>query len=112
MFEMQDEIRLLFSQGKTDRQIVGNWKEFTWDFLFEQPPAAALQKYRKNHYHRKIDNVIAVIDSWLSIKPATKAPMNVLAVPQKAKETSSHTAPNAPCPCGSGKKYKKCCMMC
>ncbi|NJP36774.1 YecA family protein [Alkalicoccus luteus] len=37
------------------------------------------------------------------------APLNV-PLPQQAKQASVSKIPrNAPCPCGSGKKYKKCC---
>ncbi|MGN6136860.1 MAG: SEC-C metal-binding domain-containing protein [Aureliella sp.] len=27
-----------------------------------------------------------------------------------ANEPAQHVGRNAPCPCGSGKKYKKCCL--
>ncbi|MCL2300282.1 MAG: DUF1186 domain-containing protein [Firmicutes bacterium] len=116
MFEMKDEIRLLFEQGKVEQQIVGNWKMFARESRFEQTPASTLRKYKQDLYHRKIDNAISVIESWPGFKPTTKAPDNVLAVPQKAKEKQTYSgfaskaAPNDPCACGSGKKYKKCCM--
>ena len=29
---------------------------------------------------------------------------------QPVRSASSKVGPNDPCPCGSGKKYKKCCM--
>ncbi|MFA0754015.1 MAG: hypothetical protein IMHGJWDQ_001798, partial [Candidatus Fervidibacter sp.] len=33
------------------------------------------------------------------------------ATKQRPAKTSRKVGPNAPCPCGSGKKYKKCCML-
>jgi protein translocase subunit secA len=30
-------------------------------------------------------------------------------IPQKAQVSSKKPGRNDPCPCGSGKKYKKCC---
>ena len=30
--------------------------------------------------------------------------------PQPIRNKQSKVGPNDPCPCGSGKKYKKCCM--
>jgi len=115
MFEMKDELQPLFEQGKADWQIAGNWNDFARDSRFDQAPASALRKFRQNIYRRKIDNAIAVIESWPGFKPSTKAANNVLAVPQAAENqrqlsASSRTYPNDPCPCGSGKKYKKCCM--
>ena len=116
LFDMKDEIRLLFEQGKTDPQIIGDWEDFSRYSRFEQSPAAALREYRQHIYHRKIDNVVAVIESWPSFKPIKTAAPNVLATPQEERESqkrpaaASKTGPNDPCPCGSGKKYKKCCM--
>ncbi|MCX7642526.1 MAG: SEC-C metal-binding domain-containing protein [Armatimonadetes bacterium] len=33
------------------------------------------------------------------------------ATKQRPAKTSRKVGPNDPCPCGSGKKYKKCCML-
>lgn len=41
-------------------------------------------------------------------KPVTK-PVTAKRNINKNQAVSSKIAPNAPCPCGSGKKYKKCC---
>jgi SWIM/SEC-C metal-binding protein len=35
--------------------------------------------------------------------------LEILLNPQKTKITEEKVGRNAPCPCGSGKKYKKCC---
>ncbi len=41
-------------------------------------------------------------------KPALNVPSKVLPFPAPAK--SQKIGRNEPCPCGSGKKYKKCCV--
>ncbi|MDD6088054.1 MAG: preprotein translocase subunit SecA [Desulfovibrionaceae bacterium] len=43
--------------------------------------------------------------------PQNEEPNSVELEPEKTlqAESSKKTAPNAPCPCGSGKKYKRCC---
>jgi len=40
-------------------------------------------------------------------RPSNKKSDNILKFPEKSKKVSR----NAPCPCGSGKKYKKCCLV-
>ena len=35
---------------------------------------------------------------------------NTVRDPRTQKKVESETRPNAKCPCGSGKKYKHCCM--
>ena len=50
------------------------------------------------------------LDEWLAIFPQEK--LNELYKEQKQSQTIRKEAkvyPNDPCPCGSGKKYKKCC---
>lgn len=55
-------------------------------------------------------NWLYELPQWDSILPAEKR--KELYKEQKASGTVRHekkTYPNDPCPCGSGKKYKKCC---
>jgi len=50
------------------------------------------------------------LDQWVKIFPVEK--LKALYKEQKASTTIRKEAkvyPNDPCPCGSGKKYKKCC---
>ncbi len=42
-------------------------------------------------------------------KKASDAGRPTKAKPQKTSETEARVGRNDPCPCGSGKKYKKCC---
>jgi uncharacterized protein YecA (UPF0149 family) len=55
----------------------------------------------------KLKAALAVIDRPLFPKPAAAEPEET---PQASpKLVLSDTARNAPCPCGSGNKYKRCC---
>ncbi len=42
-------------------------------------------------------------------KPEDITDLNILLNPQKTKIAEKKVGRNEPCPCGSGKKYKKCC---
>ncbi|MBW2612732.1 MAG: SEC-C domain-containing protein [Deltaproteobacteria bacterium] len=42
-------------------------------------------------------------------KPEDITDLNILLNPQKTKIAEKKVGRNDPCPCGSGKKYKKCC---
>jgi hypothetical protein len=44
-----------------------------------------------------------------STKPLTSPPVKQLSSTPRQHRHSIKTKPNAPCPCGSGKKHKKCC---
>ena len=42
-------------------------------------------------------------------KPEDIADLEILLNPQKTRIAEKKVGRNEPCPCGSGKKYKKCC---
>jgi len=42
-------------------------------------------------------------------KPEDVTDLEILLNPQKTKIVENKVGRNEPCPCGSGKKYKKCC---
>ena len=42
-------------------------------------------------------------------KPEDIKDLEILLNPLKTKIADKHVGRNEPCPCGSGKKYKKCC---
>jgi len=41
-------------------------------------------------------------------KPATTAPLRYTAADENGVVTSGEVSRNSPCPCGSGKKFKRC----
>ncbi len=57
---------------------------------------------------RAITNVVAEMEGWACFRPQEERIHH-----QGIKQTTStpkKTGRNEPCPCGSGKKYKKCCL--
>jgi len=69
--------------------------------------------------HTYIENVVAEMEWWACFKQPKRARLGTkpAARPTPLTELEQHSlphravkiGPNAPCPCGSGKKYKKCC---
>lgn len=73
---------------------------------------ARLLKTKNDPHHQLIENAIQEMEWWAWYKETPKP------LPQPAKQPlglqGTYVAPpkvgrNDPCPCGSGKKYKKCC---
>jgi Protein of unknown function (DUF1186)/SEC-C motif len=61
---------------------------------------AALKDLKKNRHYTLITDAITDMEGWACFKPAK--------LPSGDKE-GRKIGRNDPCPCGSGKKYKKCC---
>lgn len=60
-----------------------------------------ISTFKENDWHYKID-----VDPD---KPEDIEDLEILLNPQKPERAEKHAGRNEPCPCGSGKKYKKCC---
>ncbi len=64
----------------------------------------------------KIDILERIINLYRAIHMDEKARKfedeyaDLTEIPQDSLQTNERVSRNAPCPCGSGKKYKKCCM--
>ena len=46
----------------------------------------------------------------ISAEMITEIATHWLGIPQQPIHTNNKISRNAPCPCGSGRKYKNCCM--
>lgn len=67
-----------------------------------------LSRLKKDPHYQFIDDTISCMDWWACFQPKEKLMSN----PLKSSEITSKCKKigrNDPCPCGSGKKYKKCC---
>jgi Protein of unknown function (DUF1186)/SEC-C motif len=58
--------------------------------------------------YRLVEDTTAEMGLWACFRDNTKADSKPAAYTQ-VKSTKPKTGRNEPCPCGSGKKYKKCC---
>jgi hypothetical protein len=62
---------------------------------------------KENRHYQYIDDTISCMEWWDCFKP--KKEVNPMPLKLKKKSKRKKIGRNDPCPCGSGKKYKKCC---
>ncbi len=76
----------------------------------EKEAAEARNQLLERTYHRLLDEIEEKKrkQDELQTKLGRLEELNKLLAPTKVNETKK-VYPNDPCPCGSGKKYKKCC---
>lgn len=73
------------------------------DFVWDRDGEAMLRRYKAEHFERKPRPCITPISTRLA-----QAQLG-LPSPRRELDSGQQTGRNDPCPCGSGKKYKKCC---
>lgn len=107
LVELRDELLALFDRGWIDETIVGDRDTVTADF--QRPPVQPLAA--------PITDVVAAT-RWWGCYERHPRPKTAPIIPDSAGRADAlpqpyHAPPkvgrNDPCPCGSGKKYKKCC---
>jgi uncharacterized protein YecA (UPF0149 family) len=67
---------------------------------------AALAKLRSNGHLQLVEGTIEEMEWWAWFQEPVKEKRMAAAAPVKAPPKIGR---NDPCPCGSGRKYKKCC---
>lgn len=111
LFEMIDDAQALYDAGRIDENVLGAYDgfiDFMYDYSFNRERVAL------------IDSAIKEIHKWPMFE---KTKEEQLEEENKIKELEAKwrretqkkqkvekIGRNDPCPCGSGKKYKKCCM--
>lgn len=87
------------------------------DAAFAMPEETVLARSKKR-CHGLINDVVKEMHWWACFKPRSASrprPIDQSCVlaggqdPASATRTAPKVGRNAPCPCGSGRKYKKCC---
>ena len=75
-----------------------------------------LARLANNPHRHFVEDTVAEMGWWACFhKDRTKKPaasnskLNQVAPSNQIKRPAAKTGRNEPCPCGSGKKYKKCC---
>ncbi len=77
-------------------------------------PTAAFDQHVRND--GRLDNIVHRLSRWAAFSPEEeRKPRSVMAPRLPASDRSIRdpyrgVGRNAPCPCGSGKKFKKCCL--
>ncbi len=79
-------------------------KIYSTDMTFDE----LLEKYKSQHLKEKIFSSTTVL---YESKTFSKTLGYIEEEENKPKFDATNVGRNDPCPCGSGKKYKKCCMM-
>ena len=100
LFELQPFIRKLFNKGYVSHSVMGNYDKVEKYLKGEKPH---YRSEKKNMDIFKYYNYIT--QNWYGYTKEDKA-LKTHELPILVNEKAGR---NEPCPCGSGKKYKKCC---
>jgi uncharacterized protein YecA (UPF0149 family) len=110
-----EDIRGLFEKNRVDASLID------LDEVLEtlsEPEEEVLQESGRNPEFQLIDDTIAEMHWWPAFQPEKSAPARTSATVSSSVSREPKHNPavkvekigrNDPCPCGSGKKYKKCC---
>jgi hypothetical protein len=108
IFELLPEAKTLYDRDLVSHFIYGPYDGFInhiFDYTYDDTN-------KKIH----IDDVIAELETWACYAPKTPPepkpkPADPPPVPARTElKAKKKIGRNDPCPCGSGKKYKKCCL--
>jgi len=109
MVDMLPDIRYLYKRDLIDEMVIGNYDDCVDDMF----------QYRKNElfFCKNSMNTAEILKSWAMFTDNEKTISNKQDYNDFIKELQIEevrknlkTGRNDPCPCGSGKKYKNCCL--
>ncbi|UOA10392.1 DUF1186 domain-containing protein [Methylobacter sp. S3L5C] len=103
--ELYDQLVTCFDQELVDEDIIN--KEYL-DRYLEIDKDKALTRLKENRQCRLINDVITEMEWWACFHPDANLKQDL--APGFEYANQSKVGRNDPCPCGSGKKYKKCCL--
>ena len=97
--ELIDDVKAVYARGGIDDDFCGSLDEYLRDF--ELP-------LQEDDQH--IDDAVAALErwDWFNAVPAEEDGDDDIG--EYATEGGTKIGRNDPCPCGSGKKYKRCCL--
>jgi hypothetical protein len=102
--ELLSQIDQAFADGRIDPMYISR------DYVHEAiglDPAEELHRLKERYGF--IRDTIAEMEHWATFKPQ-EAPAPKASLPGLPVRKAPKIGRNDPCPCGSGKKYKKCCL--
>lgn len=103
--EIYDDIKRAYEQGLVDYGII-NIDDV--DYTLSHSKNEVLERSKNDIHLQFIDNTITELEHWACFHKDYEARMQQRLVQSTVKKTK--IGRNEPCPCGSGKKYKKCCI--
>lgn len=112
-FEVYEDIKRLYENGELEP---GYISLNSIDSTLKKPKEAVLQGDWRTRNYSYIDETIAEMENWVCFQPNRSQGLGVdlealgsLQFSKPAPVKVEKIGRNDPCPCGSGKKYKKCC---
>lgn len=107
--ELIEDIKQAFADGLVDPRFIG-LKNVQSDLSLGREHAMA--RLAGDHHRRLVEDTAAEMEWWACFENERKTPaidpLERLAT-APVKRAQPKVGRNEPCPCGSGKKYKKCC---
>jgi hypothetical protein len=106
-------IERLYDEDRIDIMIMGDKNDFIKQVKSENKESA-LKKLKEDSNYMPVTDTVKEMEWWACFKEETKKsppkPVSYIELANGAKQARSNkVGRNEPCPCGSGKKYKKCC---
>lgn len=95
LYELAEDVREAFRLGKIDLMRLGDFDQF-FDYLYNET------KY--DEYTRLVTDTAQELSGWACFKEEKPSKPSISDI------MSWKVGRNDPCPCGSGKKFKKCCL--
>jgi len=73
--------------------------------------ARLLARTKSDRHHRMVRDIIKEMEWWACFnrQESNTTKVESEAIPSPVRQPQPKVGRNEPCPCGSGKKYKKCC---
>lgn len=106
--QLKPAFELLLRQNKIDTKVISTREISRWQLANSEKPIAS------GLVRQSFD--VMSLQHWLAFQPgsaeATAEPVTAVSAisPENATSTKVLVGRNDACPCGSGKKYKKCCL--
>ena len=107
--ELIEEIRSVYKQKLVDERCID--LDFVESAL-SCGKQVTLEQYRNDYHNQLINDTIDELKGWSCFKKGSSSEDDHMEEPVENTHTLAKefkTGRNDPCPCGSGKKYKKCC---
>lgn len=105
--ELVDDIKKAYEDGLVDPGYVG-FEDVERELT--RGKDVVLAALANNPHRRLVEDVVKEMGWWACFHEGRAAKTGLpFAAPLPIKRTKPKTGRNDPCPCGSGKKYKKCC---
>ena len=102
--ELRDDIEQAYREGLVDSGYI-RFDVVKRGFAMDKDDILARLAF--DPHHRLVEDTAAEMEWWACFREAQ--PKRAENAPTPVQKAAPKTGRNEPCPCGSGKKYKKCC---